>query len=647
MNTPTDLQRQRFRRPLRPLPRGLDAWADAWIGRHRRRRKIGMEFRVAAESVDRFHLRFRTLEDAQLRERISELREAVRRGGHPGRSALTEALAAIRESARRRLGLHPVLEQLQGALALNAGCLIEMATGEGKTLTAALTAILWAWSGRPCHVVTVNDYLVERDARDLAPLYRDCGLEVAWVTGPMSSEERRRAYGADITYVTSKEVAADFLRDTVRDSRGQARGPAVLRGLHAALVDEADSVLIDEAVTPLILSAPKAHPGLTATVLHARDLASELVRDVHYRVDTARRELRLTDAGEEAVARMGGGLSGLWRSPERRGEWIRQALVAREFYQPGRQYVVLDRRIVIVDEATGRPMPQRSWRQGLHQAIEAKEGLELTPPNETLARISFQRFFRLYGRLAGMSGTCRETAAELWHVYRLPVLPIPTHRPSQRRQGADRVFPRSKDRWESVIDEIRSVHAKGRPILVGTRSVAASEEVAARLEEAGLPFQLLNAVHHREEARVIARAGERDRITIATNMAGRGTDIRLGPDVALLGGLHVIATERHGSGRVDRQLFGRSARQGDPGSSVAWASLEDELLRQNLPHPLLEALSGALSHRLPLADFAAVWAIRLAQWRSEREGRRRREAVVHADQWIEESLAFTEGDGND
>ncbi|MFM7213976.1 MAG: hypothetical protein ACKO3H_03750, partial [Verrucomicrobiota bacterium] len=301
----------------------------------------------------------------------------------------------------------------------------EMATGEGKTLTAAPTAVLWGWSGRPCHVVTVNDYLVERDARDLAPLYRDCGLEVAWVTASMSSEERRRAYRADITYVTSKEVAADFLRDMLRDSRGRSRGPAVLRGLHAALVDEADSVLIDEAVTPLILSAPKDHPGLTATVIQARDTASALTRDVHYRVDATRRELHLTGPGEEEVARRCAGLSGFWRSPERRGEWIRQALVAREFYLPGRQYVVLDRRIVIVDEATGRPMPQRSWRQGLHQAIEAKEGLEPTPPNETLARISFQRFFRLYGRLAGMSGTCRETADELWHVYRLPVLTLP------------------------------------------------------------------------------------------------------------------------------------------------------------------------------------------------------------------------------
>ena len=643
MNTPSDRQRNGFMRPLQTLPKGLDAWTDTWIGRNRRRRSVQTGYRTLAGIVDRLEPEFRDLPETGLREQLTRIQEIFRRGGSGARKSLPQALAVLRENARRRVGLHPVLEQLQGALALHDGCLIEMATGEGKTLTAALTSILWAWSGRPCHVVTVNDYLVERDARALAPLIQDCGLEVAWVTAPMSADERRRAYGADITYVTSKEVAADFLRDSLQEARGGSARPRVLRGLHAALVDEADSVLIDEAVTPLILSAPKDHPGLNDTLLKARDVAATLTRPTHYTVEVDRRELHLTREGEREVESRCEGLSGIWRSPERRGEWIRQALVAREFYQPGRQYVIIDRRIVIVDESTGRAMPQRTWRQGLHQAIEAKEGLPLTPPNDTLARISFQRFFRLYGRLAGMSGTCLETADELWHAYRLPVIPIPTHRPSQRRLDRDRILASSQDRWRAVLEEIRSVHATGRPILVGTRSVAASQELARCLELAGLGFQLLNALQHTEEAGVIARAGERDRITIATNMAGRGTDIRLDPEVVALGGLHVIATERHGSARVDRQLFGRSARQGDPGSAVAIVSLEDELPVQNLPRGVVTVMAAALDRRLPMAHTAALMGIRLAQWRSDREGRRRRDAVVRADQWIDEGLAFTGG----
>jgi preprotein translocase subunit SecA len=643
VNTPTDLQRRGYVRPLTPLPQGLDAWTDRWIGRHRRRTSVQQRYRNLAESVDRLDPEFRDLTEDQLHEHLTSLKEELRRGGTTGRNALPRALAALRENASRRLGLHPVLEQLQGALALHDGCLIEMATGEGKTLTAVLTSILWAWSGRTCHVVTVNDYLVERDARGLAPLIRDCGLEVSWVTAPMPAEERRRAYAADITYVTSKEVAADFLRDGLRDAQGRPQRPQVLRGLHAALIDEADSVLIDEAVTPLILSAPKEHPGLSQTLLQARDIAASMTPETHYTVIQDRRELRLTRVGEREVETRCEGLSGIWRSPERREEWVRQALVAREFYRVGRQYVIIDRRIVIVDESTGRAMPERTWRQGLHQAIEAKEGLPLTPPNDTLARISFQRFFRLYGRLAGMSGTCLETADELWHAYRLPVIPIPTHRPSQRRLDADRILASSQDRWRAVLEEIQSVHATGRPILVGTRSVAASQELARCLERAGLGFQLLNALQHTEEAGVIARAGERDRITIATNMAGRGTDIRLDPEVVALGGLHVIATERHGSARVDRQLFGRSARQGDPGSAVAIVSLEDELPVQNLPRGVVTVMAAALGRRLPLAHTAALMGIRLAQWRSDREGRRRRDAVVRADQWIDEGLAFTGG----
>jgi len=651
----TDYRRTRFHRP-EPLLKGLDAQAHGMMGLFRRRAGILRRLRADADRVEADAAACHALSNHHLQERLLRFRDHIRRGGREADPHILPALAAIREAADRQLGLRPFGVQLMGALAMHRGYLAEMATGEGKTLTAGLTAILWAWTRLPTHVVTVNDYLVQRDAEWLAPMYHFCGVRVGFVTGFMPPDERRKGYGCDVTYATSKEVVADFLRDGLRV--GALRDPTrrlirrllrpapeaadglVMRGLHSAIVDEADSVLIDEAVTPLIISTLEKNDALREATQSAHELAAELHAGDDYTLNLRYREIEFTAQGRSKLADRCARLPGLWRSPLRREELVKQALVAREFYHLGKQYIISDGRVVIVDEFTGRQMPNRTWREGMHQAIEAKEHLNLTDPNVTIARISFQRYFRLYERMGGMTGTAQEAAGEFWQTYRLPVITIPTHRPCIRIHHPDRLFATEPAKWDAIVAEIETTHATGRPILVGTRSVIASEKLAARLQERGLPFRLLNAVRHQEEATIVAVAGEPARITIATNMAGRGTDIRLGQGVAALGGLHVLATERHESRRVDRQLFGRSARQGDPGSAQAFVSVEDELLRRHLPHWVHARLRHTMSAGPPGTGTLAQAALNLAQRNATRLAFKMRRNVLRTDDWLDESLSF-------
>ena len=636
---------------------GLDAVVDRMVGRWRCRGSILRSLRRAAEQIEARADDWRGLTDRALKERLAEFRDLFHRGARDCEDRVPEALAAIREAADRQLGLRPFTVQLMGALALRRGLLAEMATGEGKTLVAGLASVLGGWSGKPCHIITVNDYLAARDADWMRGLYEFCGVSVGHVVGLTEPLARRRAYGRDVTYTTSKEIVADFLRDRLRlgplrnASERQIRrflephrpvfDGVVMRGLHTAIVDEADSVLIDEAVTPLIISAANANQLMQDAYLQARALASGLEPGVHYAVSPRYREVELKDAGKLRIADESRQLPGLWRGRQRREELVQQALTARELFHPEKHYVVQDGKVVIVDEFTGRIMPMRTWNQGLHQAIEAKEDLEISAPTETLARLSFQRFFRFFRRLSGMTGTAREASAELWHIYRLPVVPVPTNEPCIRTHHPDRVFAAERAKWDAVVEEIQRVHGTGRPLLIGTRSVRASEELARRLEAEGLEFQLLNAVRHREEAAIIAEAGKRGRITIATNMAGRGTDILLEDGVPGLGGLHVIATERHESARIDRQLFGRSGRQGDPGSAQAFVSLEDELVTRFIPSAVRKRVASALAHGVPGARPMAGKCFGLAQLRAQRQAYRQRCAVLRADTWLEESLSFT------
>ncbi len=656
--TPSQMYRRTGYRKPDALLAGADAAVHSLGGRFQRRSAIVRELLAEAAEVDAMEPAWKELGDHELRRRLHGFREEFRRGGRDAERDLLSALAGLREAAHRKLGLRAFPVQLAGALALHRGKLVEMATGEGKTLTAGLAAALSGWNPHPTHVITVNDYLVKRDAEWLGPFYRFCGVSVGTVTAGQAPEERRAGHAADVTYTTSKELLADFLRDRlrlgglrypeqrlvrnlVRPVDREEREGIVLRGLHAAIVDEADSVLIDEAVTPLIISMPRENKALEDVVSLGARIVEPLVKGEHYRVDLRYREIELTAAGREAIEEGCKKLPGIWRGHHRRDELIKQALVAREFFLKDKQYVVVDDKIVIVDEFTGRQMPQRSWRQGMHQAIEAKEGVAISHPTETTARLSFQRFFRFFERLSGMTGTGNEAADEFWRIYRLPVVRIPTNRPCIREQLPERVFLEGDEKWAAIVEEIKRVHATGRPILVGTRSVNASQKLAELLKVERMNFQLLNAVHHLEEAQIIADAGQRDRITIATNMAGRGTDIKLGKGVADLGGLHVIGTERHESGRVDRQLFGRSGRQGDAGSARMFSCMEDELLRRHLNKAVRGGAVSLFRARVPMARGAAISALKRAQSAAERFAFKQRKGVLATDTWMEDALAFT------
>lgn len=653
-----DYHRTDFRPPPRPF-RGLDSVVNGFIGNYQSRGKILKSLRNDAMIVDAQAPEWAKLTDHELQVRLLEFRAAFRRGGRSAEEVVLRALAAIREAAHRRLGLRPFPVQLMGALALHRGFLAEMATGEGKTLTASLAAILAGWSSRPCHVVTVNDYLVQRDAEWLEPLYHFCGVRVGFVAFWMGQPERLKNYGCDVTYVTSKELLADFLRDRlivgkmanptrrlIRRMLGPQIGVEgmVMRGLHTAIVDEADSVLIDEAVTPLIIAAPQKNESLCEAARLAHEIVDGLQPNIDYRSNARYKEIELTEGGFGKMVQRAARLPGLWQGHDRRLELVIQALVAREFFQRDKQYIVEGDKIVIVDEFTGRPMPQRSWREGMHQAIEAKEGLMVSDPTETVARLSFQRFFRCFHKLSGMTGTAREAAGELWQVYGLPVISIPPNRPCVRQQWPDKFFLDDVTKWRTIVDEITRLHATGRPLLVGTRSVLASESLASALAQRGMDAKVLNATRLADESAIIAMAGERGRITIATNMAGRGTDIKLGQGAAEIGGLHVIATERHESGRVDRQLFGRSGRQGDPGSAQAFVSAEDELFRRHLPPAIRRALAAALSGNLPARDRVSKSAFRLAQHRAQKLAYQQRQDILNSDLLLDEALSFAAPD---
>jgi preprotein translocase subunit SecA len=654
--TPSQEYRRVQHETATTLHKGLDAQVNSIVGRYHRRARVLRELQADAEKIDAQAQRWKEMSEHQLAEQLREFKTQFRRGGKQAADAVTDALAAIREVSDRKVGLRPFPVQLAGALALHRGFLAEMATGEGKTLVAGLAAVLAGWTRRPCHIITVNDYLVRRDEEWIKPIYQFCGVSVGYVTADMKPAERRKEYGLDVTYTTSKEALADFLRDrlqlgsmvnptrqllrTMLSPQNAATDGLVMRGLDTAIVDEADSILIDEAVTPLIISVSRKNDELREASLTANEIVSELQPEIDYESDVRYREARLTPAGIEKLRVRCESYSGLWQGNDRRIDLVRQALMAREFFLNGKQYVLQNGKVVIVDEFTGRPMPQRSWRQGLHQAVEAKEGISLTDPAETIARLSFQRYFRLYRRLSGMTGTAREASEEFWQIYKLPVVRIPTNKPCVRQQLPDRVFADEDAKFEAIAEDVEQQHRTGRPILIGTRNVTTSERVAALLEQRGLSYYLLNATRLLEEANIIARAGEKNQITIATNMAGRGTDIKLGTGMAEIGGLHVIATERHESGRVDRQLFGRSGRQGDPGSAQAYVSMEDELLRRYLNPIVLKQAAAMLKGGLPAWRSASNAAFRIAQRNAQNIAYKQRTAVLKMDGWLDEALSF-------
>ncbi len=637
------------------LPKGADAvWDTAvgFFGRFKPRRDI---FLRRAQAVLAMESEFIDLSDEKLQDQCSQLRDVFLRGRET-LEILQRAFAVIREVAFRQLGMRPFLVQVAGAMAMEAGCIAEMATGEGKTLTATMPATIGGWRGRGCHIITVNDYLAVRDAEWMGKVYSFCGLTVAHVEGKMQPPLRKAAYQADITYGTNKEVTADYLRDRLAlgrlrglpsalltkiiDGVGSGADRVVQRGLAYAIVDEADSVLIDEAVTPLIISGEAPNPEQVEAFQQAAEMAAKLQPTIHYKLNHRFREVDLTSSGKDRLADVAEPMGGIWHGARRREEMVTQALTAREFYQVGKQYVIQEDKVVIVDEFTGRLMPDREWRDGLHQAVSAKENVHVEPPKDTYARVSFQRYFRLYRKLSGMTGTAMEGAQEFWQIYHRPTVKVPTNRPCIRIQPPDRVYATEEAKWRAIVNEVVELHARRVPVLIGTRSVGASQLLSKLLEAKGLEHKVLNAINEAEEAEIVAEAGQAGRITVATNMAGRGTDIKLGEGVSELGGLHVIATERHEAGRIDRQLFGRAGRQGDPGYSQAIISLEDELAVRHTPHVAASLRRRYGDTERNIASAATRLMFNKGQRRAEKLALRQRKSVLRTDDWLDEYLGF-------
>jgi len=578
--------------------------------------RILKELAKIAEAVNAFEPKISALSDAELQAKTPEFKNRIANGEELD-DLLPEAFAVVREAAKRTLGQRHYDVQLMGGAALHQGNIAEMKTGEGKTLVSTLPAYLNALTGEGVHVVTVNDYLAERDSEWMGRIHRFLGLKVGVILASMTPAERREAYHADITYGTNNEFGFDYLRDNMAWSIEEC----VQRGHNFAIVDETDSILIDEARTPLIISGPSDKP--TKWYVEFSNIVQKLERDVHYEVDEKKRTAGILEAGITKVEELLQ-IGNLYESANTPLiSYLNNAIRAKELFKRDKDYVVMNGELLIVDEHTGRILAGRRYSEGMHQALEAKERIEIQIENQTLATITLQNYFRLYKKLSGMTGTAMTEASEFHQIYKLGVVPIPTNRPMQRIDQADLVYKTESGKFAAVAQDIAERYRKGQPVLVGTVSVEKSEELSAVLKKNGVPHEVLNAKQHQREAAIIARAGVKGAVTVATNMAGRGTDIMLGgnpefmadfeiqkrglspvdnpaeyeaawpeeiakqksavakghEEVVALGGLYVLGTERHESRRIDNQLRGRSGRQGDPGESRFYLSLQDDLMR--------------------------------------------------------------------
>ncbi len=627
----------------------LDKLLRAGEGRHIR------QLEKIAKDVLAFEPAISALSDSDLRSQTTKLK-ALLASGKSLDDLLPEAFATVREAAKRTLGQRHYDVQIMGGAALHQGNVAEMRTGEGKTLVSTLPAYLNALTGKGVHVVTVNDYLAERDSEWMGRIHRFLGLKVGVILSNMSPIERREAYAADITYGTNNEFGFDYLRDNMAWSLEDC----VQREHNFAIIDEADSILIDEARTPLIISGPADKP--TKWYVEFATIAQKLERDVHYEVDEKKRTVGVLELGVTKVEELLG-IENLYESVNTPMiGYLNNGIRAKELFKRDKDYVVMNGELLIVDEHTGRMLAGRRYNEGLHQALEAKERLEIQDENQTLATITLQNYFRLYEKLSGMTGTAMTEAAELMQIYKLGVIPIPTNRPMQRVDQADLIYKTELAKFVAAAEDIAAHHKKGQPVLVGTVSVEKSEELSSLLKKRGIPHEVLNAKQHEREAAIIARAGIVGAVTVATNMAGRGTDIMLGGNpefmadfelqrrglspvetpedyeaawsdelakqkaavakehevVVELGGLYVLGTERHESRRIDNQLRGRSGRQGDPGESRFYLSLQDDLMRR-FNSGIVERFLGAagIADDVPIESKMVSNAIRSAQTQVE------------------------------
>ena len=577
------------------------------------------------------------------------------RAGEPSDSLMIESFAATREAGRRRIGMRHYDVQLLAGVALVNGAIVEMQTGEGKTLVATLPLVLYALSGRGAHLATVNDYLAKRDAEWMTPIYEALGLKVGVVESQMDFDARRKAYACDVTYGTAAEFGFDFLKDRLMNREiAEGRGDlgAMLMGKSPggaakllqrpywfALCDEADNVLIDDARTPLIIASPpgEAEAAEQSLFRFAADSAVDLEAGEDFEVDAQKQTCELLGRGRSRVRALNRpellesvSLLAIYEAVER-------ALRARRFFILDRQYVVREDKVVIIDESTGRAAEGRNWRDGLHQAVEAQERVTISVPSGHAARITLQNLFARWPHLAGMTGTIATSARELGRTYDVAVSVVPTNRPAIRQRLAPVVSANQAEKFACIVTEVQALHAVGRPVLIGTRSIDKSEELSRLLEAAGLPHTVLNARHIEKEAEIVAQAGQFGQITVSTNMAGRGTDIKLGEGVADLGGLHVICTELHDSARIDRQLVGRCGRQGDPGTWRQYVSLDDDILVSGYGAPRARRIAERLARRLNGAPERLLTVFRNSQKRIEARHQRQRRLLEYVERQRAES----------
>ena len=605
--------------------------------------------------IRHWEARFLPMPDEEMKRVSMQLRGRAR-GGTSLDKLIPESFGLCSAAIRRLFGYQLFDVQLAAGIVMHFGGLVELATGEGKTISAVAPAFLNALAGKGVHVTTVNDYLAKRDATEMGPVYSLLGLTCGCIQQKMEDADRIEQYRCDLTYGTASEFGFDFLRDRLKLRGGQAQaapfwapwltaGPArmdprVQRELHYAIVDEADSIFIDEARTPLIIANPTrdATPEEQVVYKWADAVAKKMARDEHFRLDLKKDKIEVLDAGRHLVRYSNPPTGQHAHAMDKLIEQVEKSLHAHFRFTKDHHYMISkEGKIVIIDEGTGRPMPDRHWRDGLHQAVEAKEAVTITMASEHAAQVTFQNFYRLYKKLAGMSGTLAPNFWELRRVYRRWVTRIPTNRPVIRNNMPDAVYPTEAAKFDAVVKQVREMVGKGRPVLIGTRSVEKSERLSALLTQAGVEHRVLNARQDANEAEIVSRAGQKGTVTVATNMAGRGTDIKLGPGVALAGGLHVIGTERHEAERIDRQLAGRAGRQGDPGSSQFFLSLEDQLL-EGLGHTRQDQLAalGRSGSQRPWAMFRPLF--RKAQRRIERKHYKQRLDLMNYDKNRQEML---------
>ena len=538
------------------------------------------KYQKRVKEINALEPKYEKMSDEELKKEFNKIKsnvlEEIKNGADEQETLnkyLNDVFAMTREASKRVLGMRHFDVQLIGGMVLHEGRIAEMKTGEGKTLVATLPVVLNAMLQKGVHVVTVNDYLAQRDAAQMGKLYEFFGYTTGVVVGGMEDYERKKAYACDVTYATNTELGFDYLRDNMAFDVEQK----VQRGHYYAIVDEVDSILIDEARTPLIISGPASKRE--ENYILADKVAKQLKKDKHFTVDEKDRIVLLTEEGLKEAEKLFG-VDNLY-DPDNAilAHHLDQALKANYLFQNGKDYIVRNGEVLIVDEFTGRIAEGRRFSEGLHQALEAKEGVEIQEESQTFAEITYQNYFRLYEKLAGMTGTAQTEATEFLEIYGLEVISIPTNKPVIRKDLNDLVYKTAEEKFEAVVDKVKELHKKGQPVLIGTTSVEKSEYLSRLLKKEGIPHTVLNAKHHEKEAEIIAKAGQKGAVTVATNMAGRGVDIKIDDEVRELGGLYIIGTERHESRRIDNQLRGRSGRQGDPGASQFYLSLEDDLLR--------------------------------------------------------------------